>query len=50
MEDDSVQLLHGTQDILKNAKELDIRAFWRKYSVYVVVGGIFLLYLLWKFL
>ncbi|CAL5970705.1 R-SNARE_1 [Hexamita inflata] len=50
MESDSVQLLDGTKQILGNAKELDMLAFWRRYAIWIVVGGILMIWMLIKIL
>lgn len=50
MEDDSITLLDGTKQILADAKEMDLAAFWRRYSIYIVIGGVLLLWLLIKIL
>ena len=50
MEDDSVELVNGTKDILASAKELDMAAFWRRYAIWVILGGVACLWLLFKVL
>jgi hypothetical protein len=50
MEDDSLMLLNATKDVLINSKELDKLAFWRKNGIYVILGGLITIWLLWKIL